>query len=133
MPRWISAIVVPSFGAVLNMRLVAAMRRRRHVLHDDRGIAGNVLAEMARGHARLQVVAAADAGADDEGDLLAGVEILLGRGWRDRRRQRGGREQSDAACRPETAMDNTEHSQNLPSFKRRRQMPDFRAGPKGGN
>ena len=48
----------------------------RHVLHDDGRIAGDVLGEMPRRGARLQVVAAADAGADDEGDLLAGVEIL---------------------------------------------------------
>ena len=72
---------VPSFGAVRE-HVVGGRDPRRHVLHDDRGIARDVLAEMPRGHPRLQVVAAADAGADDEGDLLAGVEILGRRGRR---------------------------------------------------
>ena len=40
------------------------------------GIAGDVPAEMARRDPRLQVVAAAGTGADDDGELLAGVEIL---------------------------------------------------------
>ena len=31
---------------------------------------------MTRGDTRLQVIAAAGAGADDDGDLLAGVEVL---------------------------------------------------------
>ena len=53
---------------------------RRDVLHDDRGIARDVPAEMTRGDARLQVVAAAGTGADDDGELLAGVEILGGSG-----------------------------------------------------
>ena len=51
---------------------------RRHVLHDDRGLAGNVLAEMARRHPRLQIVPAAHAGADDERDLPARVELIRG-------------------------------------------------------
>jgi hypothetical protein len=64
---------------------------------------------MTRRRARLQVVAAAHAGADDEGDLLAGVEILLGRGRSHDRRQRGGREQSETS-RPEIAIRDVEHS-----------------------
>jgi hypothetical protein len=43
-------------------------------LHDDRRIAADVAAEMARHQPREQVVAAADGGASDERDLLVGVE-----------------------------------------------------------
>ena len=49
---------------------------RRHVLHDDTGTARNMLAEMARGEPRLEVIAAANAGSDNESHRLAGVEIL---------------------------------------------------------
>ena len=48
---------------------------RRHVLHDDGGIAGDVPADMARHQPRLGVVAAARRRADDQRDLLAGVEL----------------------------------------------------------
>jgi NADPH:quinone reductase-like Zn-dependent oxidoreductase len=41
-------------------------------------MAWNVPAEMPRNQSRLQVVAAADAGADDKRDLLARVELLAG-------------------------------------------------------
>ena len=73
-------MVVPSLGALLEHEIGGGHAAGgRHVLHDDGRIAGNVLAEMARRGARLQVVSAADAGADNEGDLLAGIEILLAR------------------------------------------------------
>src|SRR4029078_7383743 len=47
---------------------------------DDRGIAGDVPAEVPRRDPRLKVVAAARAGADHDGELLAGVEVLGGGG-----------------------------------------------------
>ena len=68
-------MVVPSFIAVVNIMLAAAMRDGMFCTMIG-GIAGDVPGEMARRHPRLQVVAAAGSGADDDGDLLAGVEIL---------------------------------------------------------
>jgi hypothetical protein len=87
MPRITRAMTVPSFAAtfidVIGGREAAS---RGHVLHDDGRIACNVLAHVPRHQARLGVVAAAGARANDEADLLAGVEL------RDRLRAgRGGR------------------------------------------
>jgi hypothetical protein len=74
---------------------------RRHVLHDDCGMARDMLAEMARGDARLQVVAAAGPGTDNEADLLAGVEILAMS-----RRRTGRQNGEDKSCEdgPDHAM-----------------------------
>ena len=52
----------------------------RHVLRHDRRLAGNVVGEMARDDARIGVEPAADAGRDDEFDVLAPVEVGLGGG-----------------------------------------------------
>ncbi len=56
---------------------------------------------MARRQARLQIVAAADTGADDERDLLAGIEIL-GRG---RGRSRTAEHQYGSGHRADTPSD----------------------------
>ena len=50
----------------------------RHVLHDDVGLARNVLADMAREDARVAVERATGAEADRYGERLAGVEIGQG-------------------------------------------------------
>jgi hypothetical protein len=70
--------------------------RRRHVLRHDRGIARDVVAEMAGDRARIDVVAAADRGRDDQPHLLALVEIgdRIGTG--------GGRDQSGEGERGKT-------------------------------
>ena len=47
-----------------------------HLLGNDRGIARNVLAEIAAEQPRIGVVAAADAVADDQRDVAALVEIF---------------------------------------------------------
>ena len=49
-------------------------RRAGHVLHQDRRIAGNVLAVVARQNARPQIVTAAGGGADDDANRLALIE-----------------------------------------------------------
>src|SRR5262249_25644000 len=60
----------------------------------DGGIAGNVLAEMARDGARIEIVGAADAIADVEIDVLAFEKIRrrlrVGKGHRRSREERGG-------------------------------------------
>jgi hypothetical protein len=54
---------------------------------DDGGIAGDVLGQMARGNARVEIVAAARPEPDAEGDRLAGVEIRCRRRSDNRERQ----------------------------------------------
>ena len=57
--------------------------RARHVLDDDRRVAGDVRGEMLGEDAAVEIVAAAGAGADQDRDGLALVEIgdaLLRRG-----------------------------------------------------
>ena len=65
-------------------------RRRRHVLHDDGGLPGNMLAEVAREEAPGEVVVVAHRMPDDHADLLVLVELLrsLTHGRRTRRRRR---------------------------------------------
>src|SRR5262249_31727626 len=63
----------------------------RHVLNDDRGIAGDMPAEMSRDQARLMVVSTSYTGAHDERHLLARVEIL-----RHRREQAGASDRQDS-------------------------------------
>jgi hypothetical protein len=60
---------VPSLGA-----LQAA--GARHIVDDDRRLAGNVLAHVLSQKTAVDVVAAAGAVADDHGDRLAFVEIF---------------------------------------------------------
>ena len=67
-------------GAVLRRGVVEVDGRNeaagaRHIAHDHAGIAGEVLAEMAREQPRGRVIGAAGGEADDDGDLLALVEI----------------------------------------------------------
>ena len=84
-----SAIVVPSFGAVVNMWLAAAMRAGMFCTMIA-GLPGMCLPRWRAVTPRLQVVAAAHAGADDEGDLLAGVEIVRRGRRRSKHDQRRG-------------------------------------------
>ena len=63
-------------GAVLRRRRSRVVARpagagARHVLRHDGRMAGDVLADMARDRRRIEVVAAADREADQEGDSLA--------------------------------------------------------------
>jgi len=51
----------------------------RHVLHDDRRIAGNMLANMTRRKPRPKIVAAARGRRHDDGDGFAFIERCLGR------------------------------------------------------
>ena len=51
-------------------------RRRRHVLHDDGGLPGNVLAEVSREEPSGKVVVVAYGMPDDHADLLVLVELL---------------------------------------------------------
>src|SRR5262245_48712344 len=62
-----------------------------HVLHDDRRVAGQMLAEMAPEQPRISIVGTARTGADIEVDVLA-FEILRGRSTR-----RGGSKQNGRA------------------------------------
>src|ERR671921_866117 len=67
-------------GAVLRRDVVEPVGEAEaagalHVLGDDRRIARDVLAEVARDQAAVDVVAAADARADDHLDRLAFVEV----------------------------------------------------------
>jgi len=50
--------------------------RRRHVLNDDRRLAGNMLGEVSREEAPGKIVVVADGVSDDQSDLLVLVEIL---------------------------------------------------------
>ena len=70
-------------GAVLRRRRVdgigsAHAARARHVLHSDRRLPGNMVGEMARQEARVNIVAAADAVAAHDGDAFAFVEFRVG-------------------------------------------------------
>src|SRR4029077_19370320 len=67
-----------------------------HVLHDDRRMAGNELAEVARKQPRIDVVAAARPGADNEIDLPSLVEV------RNRFRMRGSHRQHRSEHRRRT-------------------------------
>jgi hypothetical protein len=51
--------------------------RARHVHDHEARIAGDVLAEMPRQHPRIGIVVVAGAAEGDDGDLLAGVEMIL--------------------------------------------------------
>jgi hypothetical protein len=64
--------------AVVNVVSGLQSAGARHVLHDDAGLAGNVIGEMAREQTRILVIAAARAETDHDADGLAFVE--LGRG-----------------------------------------------------
>src|SRR5262249_29490285 len=73
----------------------------RHVLWHDRRIARNVVAEVSRDRARINVVAAADRSRDDEADLLALVEIgdCIGAGkGREQGRQHRGESKRGKTC-----------------------------------
>jgi hypothetical protein len=100
-------------GAVLRSRaehVVGRRDARRHVLHDQRRLARDVLAEMARRQPRLQVVAAAHAGAHDEGDLLAGIEVVRrGRGRSMHDQRRGDGRQLEERCGGKTSPRATTH------------------------
>jgi hypothetical protein len=67
-------MTVPSLGATLKHRQEAAGAGL--ILRHDRGLSGNVLAEMAGEQPPESVVAAAGRVADDEIDGLAGVELF---------------------------------------------------------
>ena len=71
----------PERRAVLGRDLVEIVRGleaagARHVLRDQRRLSGNVLAQMARHHAAVEIVAAARGVADGDRDGLAGEEWL---------------------------------------------------------
>ena len=70
--------------------------RTRHVLHNGRRCAGHVPRDVAREQARIEVIAAARAIADNDRQLLAAVEICdgIGVGGQDRDEKGGGGEQS---------------------------------------
>src|SRR5262249_61819527 len=68
--------------------------RTRHVLHHDRGLAGNVPAQVGGEAARIKVIAASDLRRHDHPKRLAAVEVLS-TGARRRRGERGhGQKQS---------------------------------------
>ena len=69
----------------------------RHVLHDDGRIAGNVIADIARQHARIIVVAAGRREADHDGEELALVEIV---GARLRHKRQHGHQHRRKTKRP---------------------------------
>ena len=120
-------MVVPSLGALAEHEIGGGdAAGRRHVLHHDGRIAGNMLAEMARRRARLQIVSAADAGADDEGDLLAGIKILLGRGRSDGAASAPAATKATRPSGAETAIDSIEHFQRLRSFRAAQRRADFK-------
>jgi hypothetical protein len=71
----------PERGAVLGRDLVEIVRGleaagARHVLRDQRRLSRNVLAQVARHHAAVEIVAAARGVADGDRDGLAGEELL---------------------------------------------------------
>ena len=61
-------------GDFVHMVGADQMAGARHVLDDNRGLAGNMLADMARNRARIGVEAAAGRGGDDDADGFAFVE-----------------------------------------------------------
>ena len=71
----------PERGAVLGRDLVEIIggleaAGARHVLRDQGRLSGDVLAQVARHHAAVEIVAAARGVADGDGDGLAGEERL---------------------------------------------------------
>ena len=79
----IAAMAVPSLGAIELMKpRRPGAARARHVLRDDRRLAWNVAAHVARQRARIDVVAAAGRRPDEEIDVLAGEGVGRGRGRR---------------------------------------------------
>ena len=66
---------------------------RGHVLHDDGGLAGDMVDHVARQQPRADVVIRAGRMANDHADLLAAVEILDGLRGRGRGGEDGEREQ----------------------------------------
>ena len=65
--------------------------RARHVLNDDRGLAGDISADVSGNEPRIGIVAAAGRKTDDDGDRLAPVEVGVaprGCGRRQRRQKR---------------------------------------------
>ena len=110
--------------------------RTRHVLRNHSRIAGNVVRHMTRERAGIDVIAAAGAEPDQQGDGLAGVEIGIrcqrGRGNHDRSRE--GRIQKPARQSfPDPGINHARHADtsaiaschSLPRRSRLRQ----RAGP----
>ena len=80
--------VVPSFAATLKMWLAASeAAAARHVARHHRRIAGNVLADMARHRAGVEIVGAGGRIADDHRNRLAAVERFNGLGATDARRE----------------------------------------------
>src|SRR5262249_10236448 len=73
----------------------------RHVLRDELGVAGDMAAHMARERARIEVVAAAGAEADEERNRLAGIEVGFGR----RRRYRQSKAGRKPSCEPSRERD----------------------------
>ena len=72
----------PDGGAVLRRLRIEIVggeepARARHALHDEVGLAGDVVAHVRGQEPRIFGVAAGDAGADQDADLLALVEGLL--------------------------------------------------------
>ncbi len=70
-------------GAVLRCHIInvvgrAKASRTRHILHDDRRVARNEAAEMAREHPGIDVVTAPTPVTDNNRDLLALVKVLNG-------------------------------------------------------
>src|SRR5262249_27631410 len=68
-----------------------------HVLRNDRRIARDVPAQMARDHARISIVAATGAIADDEGDVPAAEEFAERMALGARGRQEEGEERQSEA------------------------------------
>src|SRR5439155_26313115 len=73
------AVEVADNGAILGRDVVHVISSQdtsgaRHVLDDDGGIAGDVLADVASDVARIGIISAAGRGADDDADRLATVE-----------------------------------------------------------
>ena len=116
-------------GAVLRRLLVEIIDGAQapgagHVLHDHRGVAGNLFADMARYQPGVQVVAAAGIGRHDHRDGLAAIELLARLGAR---RRDGGREhQCDPCGLPETRGLATNHA--CPPWRSGR-FDAVRAGP----
>ncbi len=65
------------FGDIVHMIGGDHAARARHVLHQDRGIAGNMFSHAARVSARKKIVGVAGQVADDDAHGLALVEVRL--------------------------------------------------------
>ena len=84
-------ISVPSFGrAIVEIVGGGKPAGAGHVLRDDGGMARDVPADMTRHEPAVGVVAAAGGGADQQRDLLAGVEVRLRGCLAGRQHQRSG-------------------------------------------